>query len=413
MAKNEKSNSEISGLENNVEKLADKSDNNRRLAQIAGIIAVIALLLGGWGIYNGINLARITDEVKKTCLANAKPGPKGPEGTSAYTLWLSVGNTGSLQDFLDSLIGEKGENGYTGSTGFNGPAGQDGSDGSDGANGASAYQLWLDAGNGGTPEEFLESLIGPAGIDGTDGTDGTNGTNGINGTNGVDGAAGLSAYELWVAQGNPGTEADFLASLVGADGSNGTDGTNGADGKSAYEIWLEAGNTGTEADFLASLKGADGVCTPGSGLGYFGSFFDLTTQTNDAAVNVMRYDNSDVHNDGVSIVDGSKIVIANPGTYNIQFSAQITRLSGGNSSEINIWLRQNGVNYPASDTTLTVQANAHKIVAAWNFFATTTNPNEYFEIVWASDEPSMELLYKAGNGSPDIPSVILTVNQIN
>lgn len=30
-------------------------------------------------------------------------------------------------------------------------------------------------------------------------------------------------------------------------------------GKSAYEIWLEQGNTGSEADFIASLKGADGI----------------------------------------------------------------------------------------------------------------------------------------------------------
>lgn len=32
----------------------------------------------------------------------------------------------------------------------------------------------------------------------------------------------------------------------------------GKDGKSAYEIWLEQGNTGTEAEFLDSLKGEDG-----------------------------------------------------------------------------------------------------------------------------------------------------------
>lgn len=32
----------------------------------------------------------------------------------------------------------------------------------------------------------------------------------------------------------------------------------GANGKSAYEIWLAAGNTGTEAQFLASLKGSSG-----------------------------------------------------------------------------------------------------------------------------------------------------------
>lgn len=31
------------------------------------------------------------------------------------------------------------------------------------------------------------------------------------------------------------------------------------DGKSAYQIWLDEGNTGTEADFLASLQGAQGL----------------------------------------------------------------------------------------------------------------------------------------------------------
>ena len=34
--------------------------------------------------------------------------------------------------------------------------------------------------------------------------------------------------------------------------------TNGQDGASAYELWLAAGNIGTEADFLASLKGDSG-----------------------------------------------------------------------------------------------------------------------------------------------------------
>lgn len=33
----------------------------------------------------------------------------------------------------------------------------------------------------------------------------------------------------------------------------------GENGKSAYDIWLEQGNEGTEADFIASLKGADGT----------------------------------------------------------------------------------------------------------------------------------------------------------
>lgn len=36
-------------------------------------------------------------------------------------------------------------------------------------------------------------------------------------------------------------------------------GYDGADGKSAYQIWLDNGNTGTEQDFLNSLKGQDGA----------------------------------------------------------------------------------------------------------------------------------------------------------
>lgn len=45
----------------------------------------------------------------------------------------------------------------------------------------------------------------------------------------------------------------------GADGADGTNGTDGTDGDSAYDIWLAQGNTGTEADFLASLQGEDGA----------------------------------------------------------------------------------------------------------------------------------------------------------
>lgn len=66
------------------------------------------------------------------------------------------------------------------------------------------------------------------------------------------GQNGLSAYEIWLQAGNEGTEQDFLDSLKGEDG------TNGVDGLSAYEIWLDEGNSGTVQDFLASLQGRDG-----------------------------------------------------------------------------------------------------------------------------------------------------------
>lgn len=40
---------------------------------------------------------------------------------------------------------------------------------------------------------------------------------------------------------------------AGQPGADGTNGTDGVDGKSAYQIWLDQGNTGTEQDFLDSI----------------------------------------------------------------------------------------------------------------------------------------------------------------
>lgn len=96
------------------------------------------------------------------------------------------------------------------------------------------------------------------------------------------GSNGLSAYEIAVGLGFLGTESEWIASLQGADGSNSgfsaeanEDGTitftfpdgstftapdlTGANGDSAYAIWLAEGNVGSEVDFLASLQGAQGI----------------------------------------------------------------------------------------------------------------------------------------------------------
>lgn len=63
------------------------------------------------------------------------------------------------------------------------------------------------------------------------------------------------------AKGDPFTYEDFteeqLAGLKGQKGDPGTNGSNGLDGKSAYQIWIDEGNSGTEQDFLDSLKGED------------------------------------------------------------------------------------------------------------------------------------------------------------
>ena len=122
---------------------------------------------------------------------------------------------------------------YSPSSNVPGPKGDPGDPGADGD---SAYQVWLDAGNTGAEQDFLDSLKGTDGEPGDPGADGD------------------SAYQLWIDEGNTGTEQEFLDSLKGTDGDPG----EGTEGKSAYEVWIELGNTGTEQDFIDSLVGPIG-----------------------------------------------------------------------------------------------------------------------------------------------------------
>lgn len=227
-----------------------------RVSVVALVIAIVALLLM-WNSSPSGSDNTAPNPFSTACAtpspgasgAPGIPGADGKPGLSAYDLWVSLGNKGSVQDFLDSLIGEPGLAGestvYRGTNGLTGLRGQTGAEGEDGEAGRSAYQIWLDLGNTGSPVEFITALTGEDGID------------------------GLSAYELWVANGNSGSEEDFFDSLAGVDGTPGVNGTNGVDGLSAYQIWLNAGNVGGEGDFLASLVGTDGVdgapgaCEPG------------------------------------------------------------------------------------------------------------------------------------------------------
>ena len=59
-----------------------------------------------------------------------------------------------------SQPGDKGDKGDAGAPGVPGKPGEDGVDGVDGK---SAYQIWLDNGNAGSVQDFLESLRGPKG----------------------------------------------------------------------------------------------------------------------------------------------------------------------------------------------------------------------------------------------------------
>ena len=147
---------------------------------------------------------------------------------------------------------------------------------------------------------------------------------------------------------------------------------------------------------------------------YYGSFYSTQDQTNAGAtsVNKMTLNTTDLSN-GVSIVSNSRITIANAGIYNIQFSAQVFKTSGG-TSKIDIWLCKNGSNVANTNTEMEVTGNSHGSVAAWNFFVNAA-AGDYYELCWSSADTTMQLDYTTAQTTPTrpaIPSVILTVNKV-
>ena len=96
---------------------------------------------------------------------------------------------------------------------------------------------------------------------------------------------------------------------------------------------------------------------------YYLSAYDTTDQANAGAtsVNKMTYNVTDINN-GISIVDNSKITISKAGIYNLQFSAQVFKTSGG-SSKIEIWLCKNGQNVSNSGGEMLISGNSSGEIA--------------------------------------------------
>lgn len=165
--------------------------------------------------------------------------------------------------------------------------------------------------------------------------------------------------------------------------------------------------------FFGGASGTGG----GSSLTY-GTFYDTTTQT--AAIDTptpMKLNTTDFVN-GFSIENDllgnpTRIKANRNGRYNLQFSAQINRTSGGNSRQIDIWIRINDVDVDWSNTAISVVANSNKLVAAWNWFL-SLNANQYVQIMWSQND-AIDLLFEAANLTvphPATPSVIATIVEV-
>lgn len=189
-----------------------------------------------WELHN----PDLPDEIQVNSFITKRRLEHMEEGIRTANIKLEVGEV-KVGNTLNVVIVEDKENDTRRLNITFPPAGK----GDPGQDGKSAYQTWVELGNQGTEQEFIDYLKG---IDGKDGKDGKDGIDG------AQGPAGESAYQAWLSAGNKGTMNDFLLSLKGDKGEIGNT------GKDNYELWkLIPGNENKSIiEFFESLKGEQG-----------------------------------------------------------------------------------------------------------------------------------------------------------
>jgi hypothetical protein len=153
----------------------------------------------------------------------------------------------------------------------------------------------------------------------------------------------------------------------------------------------------------------------GSYNGYYGSFYDTTTQSI-STINTAQAVTFNTTAEGVGVSRGtptSRIVFANAGVYNVQFSAQVSHGSGGGSGDqVYIWLRQNTTDVPQSAGTILTTSSTKYNIASWNYVLTVA-ANDYLSLMWSVTSTVITLEAAAASSPvPGIPSVILTAVQV-
>ena len=222
------------------------------------------------------------------------------------------------------------------------------------------------------------------------------GTQGIQGIQGVQGIQGLQG----------------LQGLTGATGATGAQGPQGIQG-------IPGTGAGTQGP--TGPTGPTGPQGPAGGFGAYGSFYDTQERPLFANAATPISLNSTAFASAVSIADGYKITFAQSGKFNITFSSQLYNTANAPRTAV-IWLSKNGIastNWVALSSTdiyLGKDPLSERHVASWNFFIEVA-ANDFFVLMIATNGTGVSLY---ANGSaintlvdlPQIPSTILTVNQV-
>lgn len=153
----------------------------------------------------------------------------------------------------------------------------------------------------------------------------------------------------------------------------------------------------------------------------YGSFYDTITRTislnSPTPIRLNSTDSSATY--GVAVQNDlsgnpTKIVVTQTGVYNLQFSAQVQKTSGGGSETLTIWINVNGTQVPNTSTQVTLANNSVLLTPAWNFYVYMTS-GQYVQLMASATSSTINFQAIAESLSvpyPAVPSTILTIVQL-
>jgi hypothetical protein len=154
--------------------------------------------------------------------------------------------------------------------------------------------------------------------------------------------------------------------------------------------------------------------------GYWGSFWDETSQVAALAntAYAIKLRQVDTVSRGIKIISNDRITFDHPGIYSITFSIQFSN-TDSSIHDINVWLRKNGADVPASDSRFSITAKHGildgNVIGTINFVLGVTT-NDYLELIWATSNVEAYIHAEVAQTSPfahpSIPGIICTVVQV-
>jgi hypothetical protein len=153
--------------------------------------------------------------------------------------------------------------------------------------------------------------------------------------------------------------------------------------------------------------------------GWWGSFWDTTDQTVTSTTQayVVTLNNADTNNDGVSVVSSSQLTVANAAVYRVSVSYQFVN-TDSQAHDVVFWFRKNGTDIADSASKVTVPSThggalGHQVTMVE--IVQKLAAGDHIQLVWKADNTSIKIeTLPAGTTPvhPQIPSVIVTVNQL-